>query len=48
MVGGWTGSGEGWWARDNHYPTELTFVPSPHGSEEDDGVLLTIAYDGIR
>jgi Retinal pigment epithelial membrane protein len=43
-----SGENEGWWAADNHYPTELTFIPAPEGSAEDDGVLLTIAYDGVR
>merc|ERR1712038_2243631 len=31
---------------DNHYPTEMYFIADPEGSEEDDGVLVSVAFDG--
>ena len=31
-----------------HYPGELFFIPNPTGIEEDDGVLVTIVFDGER
>ncbi len=43
-----TGEQEAWWTKENHYPTEMTFIPTPQALEEDEGVLLTIAYDGVR
>ena len=30
------------------YPGEVLFVPDPEGSNEDDGVLVSCVYDGIR
>ena len=33
---------------ENHYPSEMHFVPNPDAIEEDDGVLLTNVYDGER
>jgi hypothetical protein len=43
-----TGDQEAWWTKENHYPTEMTFLPSSQALGEDEGVLLTIAYDGVR
>jgi carotenoid cleavage dioxygenase-like enzyme len=43
-----TGREEACWTKENHYPTELTFIPAPHATQEDQGVLITIAYDGVR
>merc|ERR1712179_279007 len=34
------------WHKRNHYPSEMTFVPDPNGQSEDDGVLITMVYDG--
>eukprot|EP00939_MAST-03C_sp_MAST-3C-sp1_P002139 g2139.t1 len=33
------------WTDDNLYMTEADFIPRPNGSAEDDGVLVTIAYN---
>merc|ERR1712212_293576 len=30
----------------NHYYSEMNFVANPEGTEEDDGVLTTVVYDG--
>merc|ERR1719350_1918205 len=30
----------------NAYPSEVEFIPNPSGSDEDDGVLLGIVFDG--
>lgn len=32
----------------NHYSGEMTFVPNPKGRSEDDGVLITIVFDGEK
>jgi len=32
----------------SNYYGEMTFVPDPEGSNEDDGVLWSHVYDGIR
>ena len=34
--------------RDSVYMSEPIFLPDPDGKEEDDGVLLTQVYDGVR
>jgi len=34
------------WFRASHYPAEMWFVPRPGATEEDDGVVVTIVYDG--
>jgi len=34
--------------RENHYMSEMQFLPNPGGEREDDGVLLTIGMDGNR
>ena len=34
------------WAREDHYPSEVKFVPNPNGSDEDDGLLLSQIMDG--
>ena len=31
--------------RPNEYPSEVQFVPDPHGLAEDDGVLLSMVFD---
>jgi carotenoid cleavage dioxygenase-like enzyme len=33
---------------DSTYPSEAIFVANPDGTTEDDGVLLSQIYDGIR
>merc|ERR1711874_382723 len=32
----------------NHYVTEMHFLPNPSARTEDDGVLITISFDGLR
>ena len=34
------------WSRRSHYPGELWFVARPGAEEEDDGLLLTVVFDG--
>ena len=34
------------WYKENHYTSELSFIPNPNATEEDDGLLITIVYDG--
>jgi len=34
------------WRRENHYPSEPVFVPTPGAQTEDDGVLLSAVLDG--
>ncbi|XP_063406124.1 beta,beta-carotene 15,15'-dioxygenase-like [Mytilus trossulus] len=36
------------WTIDNHYPSEPWFVPTQNGKKEDDGILMTHVFDGIR
>ena len=36
------------WFTESHYPGELFFIPNPEGTAEDDGVLVTIVFDGER
>lgn len=36
------------WAEPGHFPMEPKFVARPGGSEEDDGVLLTLVFDGAK
>merc|ERR1719323_1036931 len=33
---------------ENNYMSEMHFLPSPSGKAEDDGVLITIGFDGER
>jgi carotenoid cleavage dioxygenase-like enzyme len=33
---------------ENHYTTEMSFVPNPAGDKEDDGALVTIVFDGDK
>jgi torulene dioxygenase len=33
------------WSKPNHTPSEPIFVPRPDGTEEDDGVLLSVVLD---
>ena len=35
-----------YWEEHAHSPGEPVFVADPHGTEEDDGVLLTVVLDG--
>ena len=34
--------------RENHYMGEMHFLARPGGTAEDDGVLVTIGFDGER
>jgi len=34
------------WSENSHYPGEMFFVPRPGAVEEDDGVLMTVVFDG--
>jgi torulene dioxygenase len=36
------------WQKFAHTPGEPIFVPNPEGTEEDDGVLLSVVLDGIK
>jgi len=36
------------WHSPNHYSGELYFIPNPLNRSEDDGVLVTIVYDGPK
>ena len=37
------------WFTESHYPGEMFFIPNPEeGTEEDDGILITISFDGER
>ena len=36
------------WFKESHYPGEMFFIPNPEGEAEDDGVLITIVFDGFR
>lgn len=36
------------WAIENHYSSEMFFVPNPEGKSEDDGILITIVFDGPK
>jgi len=36
------------WSKHSHYPGEPFFVPRPGGEEEDDGVVLSIVFDGEK
>ena len=36
------------WYRENHYMGEMHFLARPGGTAEDDGVLVTIGFDGER
>ena len=31
---------------ESHYPGEMIFIANPDGVEEDDGVLITISFNG--
>lgn len=33
---------------ENNYMSEMHFLPDPLGKAEDDGVLITIGFDGVR
>lgn len=34
------------WSLDSHYPGEMFFIPRPGAEAEDDGVLVTVVFDG--
>ena len=36
------------WYKTNHYPSEAIFVAAPNAVSEDDGVLLSVVFDGKR
>jgi len=36
------------WHQENHYGSEMSFIPNPDPKSEDDGVLVTIVFDGER
>ena len=36
------------WNQHGHSPGEPIFIPDPHGTEEDDGVLLSVVLDGFK
>ena len=38
------------WSRPSHYPSEAIFIPNPTDTtnDEDNGVLLSQVYDGIK
>ena len=36
------------WYKENHYLSEIWFYPTPDAHSEDDGVIMTIAYDGEK
>ena len=33
---------------ENHYSSEMHFLPNPEKRSEDDGVLVTIVFDGTK
>lgn len=39
------GKVEAKWSRPGHLPNEAYFIENPEGKEEDDGVILSVAYD---
>jgi len=41
-------NGDKSWFKPSHYPGEMFFIPNPNGVEEDDGVLITMSFDGMR
>ncbi len=36
------------WAKNEHWPSEPTFIPDPSAKGEDDGVIISIVLDGTR
>merc|ERR1712203_35299 len=36
----------GMWSQNSHYPGEVFFIPRPGAEAEDDGVLVTVVFDG--
>ena len=41
-------SGNAKWFKPSHYPGEMWFIPHPDGVEEEDGVLITLVFDGEK
>lgn len=37
-----------WWSQDKHTPSEPIFVPAPDAQAEDEGVILTVVFDGTK
>ena len=36
------------WSQNSHYPGEVFFIPRPGAEAEDDGVLVTVVFDGKK
>jgi len=36
------------WTKPSHYPGEMFFIPNPEGTNEDDGIIVTIVFDGTK
>merc|ERR1712203_250140 len=36
------------WSQNSHYPGEVFFIPRPGAEAEDDGVLVTVVFDGEK
>ncbi len=36
------------WGEENCYPSEPVFVPAPGDKSEDDGVLLSVIFEGQK
>jgi beta,beta-carotene 9',10'-dioxygenase len=43
-----TGETLGTWRRDEFWPSEPSFIPSPTAAAEDDGVVVSVVLDGLR
>ena len=41
-------AGDRVWGQASHYPGEMFFIPDPQGSAEDDGLLITVVFDGEK
>jgi len=36
------------WYQEDHYASEMSFIPNPKADKEDNGVLITLIFDGLR
>jgi len=36
------------WSKASHYPGEMGFIPRPGAQTEDDGVVVTVVFDGLQ
>ena len=36
------------WHQQHHYPHEPWFIPDPQGVQEDDGLLFSLLFDGVK